>query len=96
MKKIFLLFLLLLVGCTSTPGIIDTGNGVYSSTISGQRGYVNIGEMRANAYISAKEHCKNSNQIPKESFFGANYGLFKFPEAELRFHCVDGDAIFKK
>ncbi len=81
--------MLILTGCTSTPGVISVGNDTYSIMISGQSGFVPVGGMKADAYVEAKNHCKQQNKLLKEVDFNSSSGFGKFPEAELKFQCIE-------
>ncbi|PCJ87651.1 MAG: hypothetical protein COA54_04975 [Thiotrichaceae bacterium] len=87
MKKILLLSLMLL-GCTSSPGVIPIGDDTYNIMISGQSGFVGVGGMKADAYVAAQNYCKKQNKSLKEVSFNSSSGFGKFPEVELKFKCV--------
>ncbi|MFT5709320.1 MAG: hypothetical protein ACI8QT_000006 [Halioglobus sp.] len=83
-----LLLTLILVGCTSSPGIIAIGDDTYTIMISGKSGFVPVGGMKADAYEGAQKHCKSLSKSLKEVSFNENSGFGKFPEVELKFKCT--------
>tara|TARA_R110002072_G_C7792178_1_gene520952 strand:- start:509 stop:772 length:264 start_codon:yes stop_codon:yes gene_type:complete len=83
-----LIFALILVGCTSSPGVIPIGDDTYSIMISGQSGFVPVGGMKADAYEGAQKHCKSLGKSLKEESFNSNSGFGKFPEVELKYKCI--------
>mgnify|MGYP003646539266 CR=1 FL=1 len=87
MIRIFLV-ILILAGCTSSPGIIPVGSDTYAILISGQSGFVPVGGMKADAYEGAQKHCKSLKKSLEEVSFNSNSGFGKFPEVELKFKCV--------
>ena len=78
----------ILIGCTSSPGIIPIGNDLYTIMISGQSGFVPVGGMKADAYEGAQKHCKSLNKSLEEVSFNSTSGFGKIPEVELKFKCV--------
>lgn len=79
----------IILGCTSTPGVIPTGNNSYIMMISGQSGFIPLGGMKADAYKEANNYCLKQNKKFKPiTYSEVTAGFARFPQVELKFECI--------
>lgn len=80
-----------LAACSSNSGIVQDGPDAYRIAVVGGTGFANSGAMQEKTYADATAFCSEKGKvvetIDSESKQAKAFG--GFPEASLRFRCVD-------
>lgn len=86
--------LLLLTACTSTTGIIPDGPDAYRIASDGKTGATRSTKLQAQNYETARAFCAERGKVVETLAADSKRSapLGGYPEANLRFRCVDRGA----
>jgi hypothetical protein len=91
MKKIgWSVCLVLIGGCASYSGVVETGQGSYLITQQAATGYPGLGNMKTDLIKEATSFCSKSNKQLKINDVKETqppYILGNYPRVELSFSC---------
>ena len=92
MKKSALAFALIMTGCATDSGIVDLGANQYMLARQAATGFGSSLKLQAEVMRDAANHCRAQSktmEIGSESRTTSTPAFGKFPQAEVRFKCVD-------
>jgi hypothetical protein len=89
-RKVTLLSVLFVAGCTSTGGVTQIGRDTYTVGTVSRGGFTGWQEVKARSYQAAADHCAKQGKIPEEADMTTRGVRSWTPmEADLTFRCVE-------
>ena len=84
------LFILIVFGCASSPGVISIGQDTYMVSEQGWIATQSVGELKGKAYQRAGAYCSQQGKklMPVSTNQVAGSIGRSYPEAELQFMCL--------
>jgi hypothetical protein len=91
-RKSFLVFLILAVGCSANSGVVSIGADTFMVSRQAATGFSGTGTLKTDAIVEANLHCQGINKGMKlihASEASPPFILGNFPKAEITFMCLD-------
>lgn len=89
MKKLSIVFVVLIVGCASTTGVVSMGKDAYMIAREDNSPAASLGAIKASTFKEAGAFCSGQGktmQVTKENDTPRSFG--QFPQTTLQFTCV--------
>lgn len=91
MRKLSLLFILVLLGCAANSGVVKIGEDSYKIYRRAATGFASGSAIREQIEMEASEYCIGQGKRSEVIKIGGShppYILGNFPKAEIQFKCV--------
>ena len=87
------IFVMFIVGCTASSGVIPDGRDGYRIAHTGDTGFTNSNTLQKNAYKEATTFCASKGKVVETLNMESKQArpLGGWPEASLWFRCVTRD-----